>query len=435
MSQHAPFWLGLVLSDECGVARDYPLKCVRYPSGEVDWELRLLFAAMLPHRKKVQAWDLLKKERVMWSKTFTELKLDLGAELKASRAAANRSAALGESTNSDKQRQEFMLSTVGVLCVFLGWALSRHTASDRARARDILIGIAEQLARPALDSLAWFHALVDEAHALCSQGAGADGRCQHIAQLQSVFDALVQDLVAQALARTMRDIDHRIVADRLLCDATRSLRAALLSKVSGFFDQAVATLERSDPLDETTPKLGCMNTRPRIDEDLKRVVTTSCVQERRVASEAAWARATKRVSASSTRSWEHTVMKDGVTVLSLVEDASRIGDPAEDAMVYLAWSGNTTPACTCQYRQIGVGAGPWFAALGEVLGSGLGAVSPALCFEGLAPERGAAANSAQYWCYALQPGCRCRSREAKVSMAETSYGAQCYLVLARCAPL
>lgn len=350
MSQHSPFWLGLVLPDECGVARDYPLKCVRYPSGEVDWELRLLFAAMLPHRKKVQAWDLLKKERVMWSKTFTELKLDLGAELKASRAAANRSAALGESTNSDKQRQEFMLSTAGVLCVLLGWALSRHTTSDRARARDILIGIAERLARPALDSLVWFHALVDEAHALCSASAGADGRCQHIAQLQSVFDALVQDPVAQTLARTMCEIDRRIVADRLLCDATRSLRAALLSKVSGFFDQAVATLERSDPLDEKTPKLGCMNKRPRIDEDLKRVVATSCVQEGRVASGAAWARATKRVSASSTRSWEHTamrtymvagsrLMKDGVTVLSLVEDASRIGDPAEDTMVYLAWSG------------------------------------------------------------------------------------------------
>lgn len=351
MVSYEPRWLGITLAGDGHGADDFVFKAVIYTDGAVFWELRLLFAAMLYHRRVIQTWKLLARERQAWQRSFAEVGLALDNELKSSKSAAKLRDPTGGRDHDPKQRAEFTLSTKGVVAVLLCWYGMRHRRDERVRASEILLQLAQRLVVLQPNAGDCIGAFACQSRRLCRKGAQADGDdCNHLAGIMSGFDTFFAAPSAKTLVGGILGMEAGIVQGTMLCAASASFRQRIVAFVADLFDKSCPNLSRCDALAEQTPALGCARKRPRIDEDLRRAVVNTVVREGRASSGAAWARATGSVAGSSCGRWEQDEMKaylaaankllgDGVSVVSIVEDASRIGDPAEDTMVYLAWSG------------------------------------------------------------------------------------------------
>lgn len=95
--------------------------------------------------------------------------------------------------------------------------------------------------------------------------------------------------------------------------------------------------------------------RMRVDEDFRRFVSVDVVQAHRARSGAQFLRGAGTVAASSGPKWEEKELAayleagtrcfEGCQILAVSSDAARLGDPAEETVVYSVWS----PEANCAF--------------------------------------------------------------------------------------
>ena len=126
------------------------------------------------------------------------------------------------------------------------------------------------------------------------------------------------------------------------CQAwTRAAAAQLVDSVDDSFDHAGTV---TDPTKMRHHLCGKSGQKRRYDEDFKRAVSSEILVKKRAVSITSFAHATDQLNYNTAMSWDHDSLSwyqaamwanmDTVKDISITMDASRIGQPALDLMMY-----------------------------------------------------------------------------------------------------
>jgi hypothetical protein len=320
-----------------------------YDDGPVYWEFRRLLYQLLPKQKApilVSKW--LQRYGPQLASVFQSVGLDMDSEVTSSR----RATAAHADTSQRFVRQEFSISTLGVIAFLLFFAMSRHTKVDREGGFAALAAV--------LRSSATVHQLHPDTWET-SMGLGlAAGRCQakaqpnrrHCTHLERALD-LCKPGVGQdpwgALCAGM----VWMMSSSALCEACRLSLTSLIGHLAADINLRLPGLfVEKDVLH--IPLMRGPARRLRVDEDFKHACSVALVQGKRTHSGAQVARVTGMVASSSARQWECEHLRAyqaagwktfrSSTVVCLAEDATRLGQPPQETVVYIAWSGSADRA-------------------------------------------------------------------------------------------
>ena len=328
-------------------------KAYRYEAGEVFWELKRVFAPVLGLEKseKAQLCRIHKANRVSWEHDFEKFFGQVDGVLLPSLTSCKAS---GQHDPADNPfiRQEYTISTAGLLAVLLNMAQARKLVVERERAFAVLVAwLSSTLAfEPA--AAVCRDAMPVSAH-LCQQQPVVDGFCTHIfaTRVQCPQAVTMGSDPWSKLALLLKQL-HAWSSE---CWASTAALSSILKTLSADLDGGLGGRDFSQNILMDKSADGHRGAqgqkkRRRLDEDLKRLATVDSVVQGRVHSGSQLCRATGCADDSAARKWETTFLAkvvassvqafSEVRSLCVTEDASRFGQPQKDLMAYLAWSGD-----------------------------------------------------------------------------------------------
>lgn len=333
---------------DAGGSLEASFKTWAYRTGEVYWELRrlLMHRASPKAQGSLQACTEVKAGRMLWAAEFAHL--DCGRKPIIPSSNAARVSGDADAMRDSLTRQEFSISTSAMLALMLFWYRTSRLKANRDRCRALLQGFLERAGgHLATETAAILDCLASESP-LCAPQAELQHRCAHGDHAAS---ALSKDSTGW---RAMVDAcaDLRISSNS--CPTARLALVRFVCRLSADIDRKIHA--RSPEINAKSdlrhrPLLARGTKRLRVDEDYKAnaAVKRLCLREAPNVARAIRADGLG-CSASNGRHWEISVCLEhqaacraqlsGARVLHITEDGSRVGDPAEETVIYLAWVGD-----------------------------------------------------------------------------------------------
>lgn len=314
-----------------------------YTSGKVSWELRRLLQHKSTPGTKLVVHKVLKQQKQVWMAEFEFFGCQGGA-LKYSFKAA-RCARDTEALDDECTRQEYALSTHALLVPMIHWARASRLQEAKARARGLREGFIAKVGGR-IDS--WRTMLTEffqsEAH-LCAPEIAEGSVCLHGEDITSTpsFNS----------ARSWFGLVGALLMMRSVCSACSCCRLVLLRFVAEFStrtDERALNDDASIGFNDDVQRratVASSRKRFRVDEDYKH---EAAARKLKMHQEANAGRAIRtdgsQVAVTNGRWWEAQVCLEhqagclheleGTRILHICKDGSRLGEPAEETIVYLA---------------------------------------------------------------------------------------------------
>lgn len=330
-----------VASSSDGATTTINYKCWKYTDdGSVWWELRRI------------ARPILMKENMELNKTMkandqvlSAVAASIGAvwldEYMVSRKAAE-ARGIEELVGSEKLRQEAGVSTLGLLILLLGWSFARHRGEERSRA---LCSLEAWLMKVGDASLLpfnlWEDVCTDPLRARCPNRRDGDRMCVHIAKLMTFSDSSTWRELAMLL--------HSAIVDATVCPSAAGLAEGFVRKIAQGVNGRVDQISLpTNILKEEHFMAQSGKRKARVDEDFIELVSQEKVRQKKIHCGSQLARATGDVPESACRAWDEQFLCRyqaeawkqfaSATFVSVAEDGKRIGQPAEETQMYVAWT-------------------------------------------------------------------------------------------------
>ena len=244
-------------------------------------------------------------------------------------------------------KEEWTISSKGILVLLLIFIVSRHSHADRERAQALCAGFLGAMLIPEHLGREWAMAESVDVARLCREGQD-QGLCAHVRSFRN------GPLQNPALHGPWMDFVHILVslmqagAD---CAACKALLGRWLDRLVGLIeDTAHQNLDLLADPSKATVLMG-KKRKLRIDEDLKRKWSFDDLLAKRVHSASQAARFAGFFGSSAsgcTRAWEDQGLSQYMVaswkvfehagVVGISSDGKRLGNPAEETNTYTAWS-------------------------------------------------------------------------------------------------
>ena len=343
-------YLALPVEARAGGVRQCTQKAWVYPDGLVYWELRRIIRACRPDQKTAyETCREVSNNRTHWAAEFIAMGLDVSETLKAS---ANSVKCTGEDDEllDPYVREEYSISTGGFFGLLQLWSQKRHSLAERQHAKDVLAALLKVTCYPPLGVWMRLRANIADSQHLCVPEPAADGTprtCEHTVEVDAAIassDTNQWPIIVEILGLARGKVP---VCQRMRV-ALEMFWQYLVAKCNGAIhrDEHLCGMS-SDPLVQDRFANGPK--RQRVDEDYKRTVVVNAVSAGRAKCASQLIRAHgPGVDTTCGARWEEddclklmaAAMLDFKTIthLHVCEDGSRIGKPAQETIVYLAWS-------------------------------------------------------------------------------------------------
>ena len=327
--------------DECGRTVEGKWKAFLYDDGPVFWELRRVVLDCLNGAR--QNLELSKIVKNVQESGWRYLEL-LGTDFEQSvipsfKACCSRDE---EAIVGPLVRSEWTVSTKGLVAWLVLWAASSHDHERRQRVDALLRAWLSKAVDPSLANPSAWSVWLLAVGGRCEQDPDHRGLCSHLACVITDVDLGDGLLKWRYLATVLL----RLFGLGTACPAAVAFQSHLVDAVVKSIHGRLDDIEWESDISKF-PLLQGSKRKLRIDEDYKREVGQGLVGNKRVHSGAQFARATGDVAACTARQWDGNYMLQYRAackatcelgeVLWLSSDASRIGQPAEETTVCLAW--------------------------------------------------------------------------------------------------
>lgn len=346
--RYRTYYKRVVCNDGDGRQWETELKAWVYPTQAAAWEARRIIAALGYHGRfedepKVffKAIDAL-ADKVKFADCF-----DLSSEVVPSRKALEARGEL-DARFFCESREEWQISTAGVVRMLLVMDRCRRGAG-KLRARSFFRGLAaavcgclpEELAEPSL---------LDGEVEACGIPVQAPNMCPHFeAALQQCPDGISEvDKGILLLMQGFRQAACCKGCSGWCCRAGDSLATRI--------DTSLPTIVcETDPLNMSLHIQGRSGKKRRYDEDYKEAVSRDVLVKKRAISLTSHAATTDKLATKTAASWDHDSLAwyqsaawqsfGKANDVSITMDASRLGNPGLDCMMYAMASVDLGRSC------------------------------------------------------------------------------------------
>lgn len=314
-----------------------------YDDGAIYWEVRRFILAFLAGgRKDFEVAKILRAARGPLTTVLEEWGLSLDNEILPSFKAAS---CRGEATMLNaKGRGEWTSSTPGALAWLLHLSCASHRAKSKEQAKALLRGFLVAFASPASAAAHSMAEDIKQALSSCQQPPqGHWGSCCH---LRIAIDAMLTAGPAGQMWTNLTKALQHIYLARPVCVASRRLLAGVLQRLCQDVDGKVSDMQPPKNFSSFSMPQG-RKRKLRIDEDYKRYLVSEAVAAKRAHCGAQYAKTTGDVHPETARKWDEAHMANYIaaawhtmgssTLVSLACDASKVGNPAEETVMFLAW--------------------------------------------------------------------------------------------------
>ena len=317
--------------------------CVYTMSGKVFWEVRQVLHDFYGDiGGALEEKNFFRNNKIKMEASFAQLNLDFDVEFKPS-FKSFCSKYPGAPVTDPYIREEYGVSTVGLLAWMMHWAHSRRCACERDRAVTILEAfLSAFFVLDDLDDRCIFDK-VAECSAECANGADGDGLCFHIRDEIAKTDRLWPKQAPHNWRDSLSAMSrlHQSVDCLCLQKGTSELLGFLATSVdSGAPDRLVAN---PSSISFKRLKTAAGNYK-RVDEHFKDDCAVAHIRDGKCRSAGQSIKVWSTSGESSGRTWERNyVLARNVAakeempcerVLWISEDAGRAGQPKEETMSY-----------------------------------------------------------------------------------------------------
>lgn len=353
-----PRWVPVALEQDGAPVKSAHMKAWLYNSQSVAfWELRRFIDAAEVRPMSVRLHSWLRSRGDEFKEVFFRAQLHKDYVMRPSRKAVME--AQRRSTDESALefvREEWSIKTSGLLALLCHLSTSSRLGIHRSKSAAVLRAWVAATCSPAVADIVAEENIPPHLAAHCDLVAKG-GLCCHMCEavLAQRLGSAPQHIVADALARMWRTA----VLDG--CEACGALYRHVVDRLEAHIwdnlptigsSSAMLSSQIADPSSERAKK------RRRFDEDLKRcVVEKGSGRDGHATSARAFVRATGAASPSSAAYWvsqELIALQAGAWVtmsqggaMHAALDGARIGNPAEDTELILAWSAASEKGCVC----------------------------------------------------------------------------------------
>jgi hypothetical protein len=315
------------------------LKAFFYSDESVWWELRRVVKKLLPARKDLDLNDLLKRDFQPWLKFMTTLGFTPESEVLPSRRCAIVADA---NVTNEKIRQDFTVSTCGLVLFFLFFISDRRDGKDKACGQRLLASFLQQVVGGAELEEHWTDCMaispMDAQRCAVHQFRG---KCAHVRTVLSEIEWQSGGKHVQFVVALVRFYDNARQCPSLvhyLGFAVRALCKTLDAHVKEL-DLEEDILKDDDPIAGQCRKL-------RIDEDLQMHISDA-VASGRATHTRAMIRASGLIIAGSARTMDSKLLLEyqaecwlrakKLGDVGVCPDGTRCGNPAEESLQIPCW--------------------------------------------------------------------------------------------------
>lgn len=340
VQQYEPGWVAVSAVGSDGADLSVEHKFFVYDNSAVFWRIEPVFRKLLSHRHKVRIAHDLTRFAVGWETYHMRCGFSFAEETKASLRQCRADPTM---LADDAMTREVRTCSTKSMCLFLLTFYGRRKLIDQNAAAAVLKAWLSRVLLPDCAVLQpWLVRVLPARRDRCRHGLHG-GWCSHM----HPFFQLASQLWSKAEAPQiiLANLLLRLTSDLFKCDAIAMVLADLLNCVQWQISTGIGELECSrDPtkhIEETSAK---NFRRVAIDEDYKRTLIEQ-VRLKRKAKSGASVAAVQDVSERMLRYWGKAQVaafqaavarcagniKSGV--ITLKEDAARIGQPKEETLV------------------------------------------------------------------------------------------------------
>ena len=302
------------------------------------WEVRRLLP-LLPYKNDT-VWGVLKCSKHVWEEYLRDAGLSIDDELWLSMQSWSAKH-IGQ-TPPSWVRQEYQITTRGMLALFWGISVRFKSRRGRQQCRQAMLEILRLLQPEGLSSSLLPTCIGEYAKTLCREGAQDDDLCSHVSDilLPCIWD---EDDAPHAIVVRCLEL---LLANRSLCPSVVAVYQETLRNVASKVDVGFAENAIDDPLLADRIVLHGPQKRRRIDESLRAAVMQRVLQTNRAKTPQGFLRATRIASEACGGEWSDKYVQDlrsalhlschGCQHLSLAYDAGRFGSPKEETLTIAA---------------------------------------------------------------------------------------------------
>lgn len=334
---YVPYWKLFSFLTPDGRTGSWNAKYYVYNDGAIFWEARALIQTLLPHRKnRIDTCREVDKDSINWEVFLIRLGVDSGLVVMPSRRQLEVRGE--ESKVGQKNRADITLDTMTMLTVILVACVQKRRICDRMAARMLLLAVLSEGLPNNGDISDALSALCDEHCHLC--GDNLDECCSH---LELARCPAAQEVRGNSAAHRTEAAMATLAQNYLICAASCAvLRDLAVLHIVPMLGDRLPAKSSSDPL--LHADVQGHRKRPRLDEDLRRHLTQVVVQKRQAQSGAVVARTHGldadiyrkscglEMAAYQQAAWRSFDKLSGV--FAVAEDATRLGQPAEETVCY-----------------------------------------------------------------------------------------------------
>lgn len=345
---HQAYYFELVGTDDGGTRFVAQCKVWVYEnSGRANWELRRVFRTLFDgkctgtHSTDVQ----IRAQKATWRQWFEALGWTFEEKFRPSLKAVSAAGVMAPPAVEHWQeeiREEPSMESGAVLALLVMWVFWRRRREERHLAHLLLVAMLQSLATPGqVATIPWDDWFASH-RGLCSHPAPA-GECSHA----SPFDHAGAGALHSRLATCL----HGLASSCWSCPCAAKVLQLALDSLATCITATLPSIGRTNPLKEQHLKVG--GRVARVDEDYRKAVASA--RTRGVATMEAAASVDPELGdpARQVRRWSDRAIQQhiasaieahssGLTgVHSLIEDAARLGNPAEETVIYQHWSASS----------------------------------------------------------------------------------------------
>jgi hypothetical protein len=348
-AQPTPFWYHIHGSTSLGDKFEVRPKAWVHAGGETWWQLDPFFKALELLSPKVLMSDWLNHRMESFVEAWGAAGISkVEALLPSLKSQVATAKMRGQPVDKLVGHHSFCMSTVGLLVWLRRLSISLHRSASRAFASAVLVAwLLFMLPSTSLD-LAQAHISAGVAQR-CQTGAVEDGLCCHIQACRRA--AMVEGSPQLKCA----ELWCALGLHTHCCHACKAWDEMLVRELATLVDAEVPAVAMT-----TDPKVGALITKrgphERVDEDYKKAVVDVAVSSKRAKTCGQAIQADGVAVRQNANDWSdaRTLLEQAACwdsfkecqCISVIGDASRVGNPAENCEVIAAWSP-------------GVGAGVW----------------------------------------------------------------------------
>ena len=319
-----------------GASRYFQHKCFVFADGMVTWDFRRLAPLLLAHRVELRLCDFMSRDTSDLRELLASLSIDLDDHMPPT---TRQKKAVVSATVAEYSQSVQTLSTVALLAFFFVQTNSRHRNDEKDACMNVLVAWLEELISPDAIHDYWRDVCDLDVSTLasCPAAPRRSGKCDHVRSLVPDV-AFSRGTYHQKLAFLLLDL----VAGVATCPTVLDLLSVALPSLAALVDKSAKEKAFvTDMLKDEVVLRGPKRSLP-IDAE-RRAAVVEATMEGRARSTAAMALAIggEKATTAGDFEWRHAneymaevwLRSASTTDISVIPDASRVGNPAKDVMV------------------------------------------------------------------------------------------------------